>query len=432
MRFFYPAYAVLSSLVFLLMFPFVFLYIQVKGKHCRHLGERLGWLPRSILDKFKGTPRIWVHAVSLGEVRVAEAVVTSLKKQMPECAILISTTTPHGRDLARSVFAENIPVIYAPLDLIFCVRKALLSVRPEALVFIETEIWPAWIIEARRMRIPVAMVNGRISPRSFQSYLRLRPFLAQVLAEFQFFSMIRSEDRDRIIAMGAPPEKVLVSGNAKYDKIPEGIAAGADQRIRESLELPAGSLVVVAGSTREGEEEMVVEAWVRVCRDFPNTVLIIAPRHIERARAIGGMLERGGHAVRFRTDRSSRKDGGTANIIIMDTFGELFPTYGTADVAFCGASLVPLGGQNPLEPAAWGKPVLYGPSMEDFLDARDMLEAAGGGMTVADSKALALEMSQLLGNPDRRRAMGQNARDAVLAHQGAAEQHARHIAALFH
>lgn len=425
MTFFYFIYALLTGLVFLFMLPFGLIYIKIKGKHGEHLAERMGWIPRKVLRKFKGKPRIWIHAVSLGEMKVAEVVVASLKKRLPECAIIISTTTRHGRDLAQqSLFGNNVPVIYAPFDVVFCVRKALHSVRPEALIFIETEIWPAWVFEARRMGARVALVNGRISPRSLQSYIRLRPFITQVLSRFHVLSMIRPEDRDRIIAMGAPGERVAVNGNAKYDKIHAGIAAGAEQMMRQSLDLPAQGPVLVAGSTREGEEEMVVDAYEGVLGAFPDTILIIAPRHIQRARAIGSMLERRGHVFRFRTEIEGGKDGRGANILIMDTFGELFNTYSAASVVFCGASLVPLGGQNPFEPAAWGKPVLYGPSMEDFLDAREMLEAAGGGMTVADSRTLAAEIIRLFEDPERLRVMGEKAKAAVLSHRGAAEKHA--------
>ncbi len=426
MTFFYFIYALLTGLVFLFVLPFGFIYIKIRGKHGGHLAERLGWIPRETLRKFKGKPRIWIHAVSLGEVKVAEVVVESLKKRLPECAIIISTTTRHGRDLAQSLFGNNAPVVYAPLDVLFCVRTALHSVRPEALIFIETEIWPAWVFEARRMGVRVALVNGRISPRSLQSYVRFQPFITQVLSRFHVLSMIRPEDRDRIIAMGAPGERVAVNGNAKYDKIHAGITAGVEQRMRQSLDLPAQGQVLVAGSTREGEEEMVIDAWERVLRDFPDTTLIIAPRHIERTRAIGALLERRGHAFRLRTEMADGIDvrGRWATILIMDTFGELFDVYSVASVVFCGASLVPLGGQNPFEPAAWGKPVLYGPSMEDFLDAREMLETAGGGLTVADSQDLAAEIVRLFKNPDDLRAMGEKAKGAVLDHRGAAEKHA--------
>lgn len=427
MTLFYIVYGLLAVLVFLFVFPLGILYLKLSGKHGDHLPERLGWIPRETLCKLTGYPRIWIHAASLGEVKVAEVIIAAVKKQLPECGILISTTTRHGRDLAESLF-DGMPVVYAPLDLVVCVRKALSLVRPEALVFIETEIWPAWVFEARRMGVRVAMVNGRISPRSFQSYLRLRPFFRQILARFHFFSMIRSEDKDRIIAMGAPAGKVAVSGNAKYDKLNDGITAGMGDRMRQSLDLPAQAPVLVAGSTREGEEEMVVEAWERVLRDFPDTVLIVAPRHIERASAVRALLERRGHVCRFRTEIPGTNAGrGATEILVMDTFGELFNIYSTASVVFCGASLVPLGGQNPFEPAVWGKPVLYGPSMEDFLDAREMLAAAGGGMTVVNSVALAAEIIRLLGDPERLRITGEKARSAVLDHRGAAEKHARYI-----
>jgi 3-deoxy-D-manno-octulosonic-acid transferase len=428
MTLFYFVYAVLIGLIFLFVLPFGLIYIKIKGKHDDHMAERLGWIPPERLSSLKGKPRIWFHAVSLGEVRVAEAVITDLRKRLPDCAVILSTTTRHGRDLAESLFGDDVPVIYGPLDMVFCVRKALHAIRPHALIFVETEIWPAWVFEARRMGARVAMINGRISQRSFQSYRRLRPFFRQVLDRFDFFGMIRCEDRDRIVAMGAPEAKVAVNGNAKYDNLHTGVTDGMAEKMRLTLGLPAEVPVMVAGSTREGEEEMVIDAWKHVVSDFPDTILIIAPRHIQRSCAIGSMLERRGHGFQFRTKMADKKEGRRTSILIMDTFGELFNTYSAASVVFCGASLVPLGGQNPFEPAAWGKPVLYGPSMEDFLDAKEMLESAGGGMTVADSRALAAETLRLFEDPKRLRDMGEKAKTAVLAHQGAAEKYAGSIA----
>ncbi len=427
MNLFYTGYTVLASFVFFLALPFALIYARITGKYSDHLEERLGRIPGRCLEKLQGHPRIWIHAVSLGEVRVADAVIAALKKRMPECSVLLSTTTKHGRELAESLDPENIPVVYAPLDLIFCLRPALSRIRPRAVIFIETEIWPAWVFEARRTGARVAMLNGRISPRSFTSYRRMRPFLKQVFACFDIFSMIQPADRERIIALGAHPKKAVASGNAKYEKIATALDPDAEARMRQILDLPENAQVLVAGSTREGEEEIILDAYEKILKIFPEAILVIAPRHIERAGAIAALINRKGHSCEFRTRIGDKENLRKAKIVIVDTFGELFDTYSTATVVFCGASLVPLGGQNPFEPAAWGKPVLYGPSMEDFTDAVEMLETEGGGAAVADSEALAEAITQLLKNPKQLQSMGENARKAVFKHRGAADIHASYI-----
>ncbi|MCF8111167.1 MAG: 3-deoxy-D-manno-octulosonic acid transferase [Desulfobacteraceae bacterium] len=424
MNVFYTIYALLTSLLFIPLFPLALIYSKITGKYSDHLMERLGWIPAETLAGLQGQPLIWMHAVSLGEVRVADAVIAALKKRIPQCPVLLSTTTKHGRDLAESLDHDNIRVIYFPLDIIFCVRLALARVRPAAMIFIETEIWPTWIFEAGRAGIPTAMINGRISPRSYKSYHRIRPLLKQVLARVNVFSMIQAEDSERIIALGAPPQRVLVNGNAKYERIPAGIRPEAETKMRRILDLPAGTKVLAAGSTRQGEEEKILDAYETILKTFPETILIIAPRHIERAAGIGAMIKQRGHNCDFRTRLKDKDNTRRSKIVIIDTFGELFDTYSTASVVFCGASLVPLGGQNPLEPAAWGKPVLYGPSMEDFQDAREMLEAKGGSIAVSDSGSLAEAAVELFKHPDRLKSMGEKAKSAVFGQQGAADTHA--------
>ena len=183
----------------------------------KHFRERLGFLPEKAIQSLRGRPRIWIHGASLGEVRVAAAIITSLREKLPGCAIMVSTVTEHGRNLALEIFEKEIPVVYAPLDLPGCALKALSAVRPDVMVFLETEIWPAWIFTAHRLGIKLALLNGRISPRSFKSYLKFRPFFRLVLECFDAFSMISETDADRIHAMGAQQGKIRVNGNAKYD-----------------------------------------------------------------------------------------------------------------------------------------------------------------------------------------------------------------------
>ncbi len=423
----YWIYMVFTSGLFLLLFPFFLLYTRVTGRYSHHLRERLGFIPLEAVQQLTGRPRIWIHAVSLGEVKVAGSIIGALRHIMPGCSIIISSMTEHGRNLARETFGEEIPVVYAPIDFVGSVRRALSLFRPDAMIFLETEIWPAWLFEARRMGIKTALINGRISVRSIDGYLKLRPFFKEVLKNLDLFSMILEEDGARIRSMGADPLRIEINGNAKYDLFATAPDPGIEMKMRQTLNLDTSQRVIVAGSTRRGEEEMILDAYVKALGEFPDTMLIIVPRHIDRTSEIGALINGRGLKYQLRTEIGEGKEKRTEKVIIINTFGELFKIYSIGTIVFCGASLVPLGGQNPLEPAAWGKAVLYGPSMEDFLDAKDLLEKAGASVPVSTPGELGKKILYLLGHPEESMAYGDRARGAVFKNQGAAEKHARAI-----
>ena len=390
----------------------------------RHFQERLGFLPTNAVKSLSGSPRIWIHGASLGEIRVAASIIKSLQAKLPGCTIIVSTVTEHGRNLALEIFEKEIPVVYAPLDLPGCALKALSLVRPNVMVFLETEIWPAWIFTARRLSIKLALLNGRISPRSLKGYLKFRPFFRSVLKNFDAFSMISKTDADRIHAMGAPSGNIRVNGNAKYDHTITSPDPAVEREMRRILNLAPSDRVIVAGSTRGGEEAMLLDAYDEIRSKYPDILLILAPRHIKRAPDICALIRNRGLKCRLRTEIGRGKTERTAQILVIDTFGELFNIYSVATVVFCGASLVPLGGQNPLEPAVWGKPILYGPHMEDFPDAKEMLESAGGSVRVSDPQELAEAFRDLLDDPEKADTLGHNARETAFQMQAAAHKHA--------
>ncbi|MFC1868728.1 3-deoxy-D-manno-octulosonic acid transferase, partial [Thermodesulfobacteriota bacterium] len=269
----------------------------------------------------------------------------------------------------------------------------------DVLVFLETEIWPAWITEAHRMGIKTALVNGRISVRSFNGYLKLRPFFRSVLRNVDSFSMIMEEDRYRIISIGADPNRITVNGNAKYDLLLELADPSIEAEMRKTLNLKGTNPVLIAGSTRKGEEAMVIDAYKNILKEFPDTILFIAPRHIERTGEIASLLERNGLGYQLRSEIDADNSRRTEQVVIINSFGELFKLYSVATIAFCGASLVPLGGQNPLEAAVWGKAVFYGPSMEDFLDAKALLDENNSGIEVSNPEMLAEKVILFLRDP---------------------------------
>jgi 3-deoxy-D-manno-octulosonic-acid transferase len=423
----YATYLVLTAGLFIFVAPYFWIYTRITGRYRSNIEERLGFVPEKAIKRLSGSPRIWIHAVSLGEVKVAAAIIEALSSMMPDCSLMLSTSTEHGRELAVKTLGGKIPVVYAPVDFIGSVCRALFAVRPDIMVFLETEIWPAWLYEARRRGIKTALINGRISVRSIKGYLKLRRFFQEVLSNFDVLSMITEGDADRIKAMGADPHRIEIHGNAKYDRLIGLTDRGTEGEIREILNIKASQPVLVAGSTRDGEETMVLSAYEEILKAFPGTILIIAPRHIKRTTEIGSLVERRGLTYQLRTDFDGVDTKRTARVVIINTFGELFGIYSVGTILFCGASLVPLGGQNVLEPAVWGKMVFYGPSMENFLDARALLEKAKAGVRVSGPAELAERAIWFLRHPEELKNAGGRAREAVLSNQGAAKKHAEVI-----
>jgi 3-deoxy-D-manno-octulosonic-acid transferase len=420
----YVAYASVGAAFFISSAPLLWLYSRLNRRFAKGWKERLGFLPKTLSGL--GAP-IWLHASSLGEVRVADAIMSHLRELVPEERMILSVNTDYGFESAQAVVRKT-PVVYAPFDFVFSVRKALSIADPGVMVFLETEIWPAWIIEARRKGVKCGLINGRISAGSFRRYRKVAPFFREVLKHVDAFSMITEEDGNRILAMGADPKKVEVHGNAKHDLLARQADPFAVMEMRRLLDLDASDTVFVAGSTREGEEEKVLEVYSRLEKKFPGIILVIAPRHITRTPGIENLLKRRNLPYQLRSGLHAEGAKRTAPVLILDTFGELFKVYSVGTINFCGASLVPKGGQNPMEAAVWGKAVFYGPHMEDFIEARTLLERAGGGISVKDAADFSEKAVALLNQREFLAFLGGRARRAVLESRGAAERHAGVIA----
>ncbi len=397
------------------------------------LRQRMGCYPSGIREALGHGPRVWLHAVSVGEVGVAAAIADVLMAQAPQCRIAISTTTRQGLAQAQERFQGRVPCFYAPMDLVGPTGKALQMVRPHVLALLETELWPNLIIKARRMGTRIAVVNGRISSRSIGRYLRIRPLIRLALTHIDAFSMISRPDAARIESLGADQNRIAVNGNAKFDS-PDPLAGSYPAKARawamKLYGLTQATPVFVAGSTRDPEEPVVLEAFAQLLRQVPQAVLILAPRHITRNHQVEQYIRQKGLSWQRRTQLEALAGGRTSPVVLLDTIGELNATYSVASFVFCGGSLVPKGGQNLLEPAVWAKPVMFGPSMEDFADARRLIEAAGGGRTVCDARQMAALAEEWLRRPEQAQAVGHAAREAIISHRGAAQRHADVIARL--
>ena len=418
----YFLYTLAGTALFLLLFPLFLLYSRLTGKHRYGLGQRLGRYS-GITGLSKGSPRIWIHAASVGEVRVAEAVIDEFRLAMPGCAIVLSVMTASGHAVAEEALAGKAACVMVPIDCIVTVRRAMKTVRPDIFICLETEIWPHLIIEAKRFGAVTAMINGRISRQAHDRYRFITPLVAEALRHVDLFSMISREDSDRIISLGAPRDRVYAGGNAKFRFLAGLGNPAVRDRMRAVFHVGEGQPVLVAGSTRKEEAGIVIDVYHALRTEFPDMVLIIAPRHIERVDAVLVLLRERGVKAETKSDLEKARTVRQCPVVVIDTMGELPSIYSVATVAFCGGSLVPLGGQNPLEPAAWEVPVLYGPHMDDFIEARNALEAAGGGMCVTHREALAQAVADLFRYPERAAAMGRAAGKTVSLHSGAARHH---------
>jgi len=421
----YFFYNLLVNALFLIALPYLLIQIVFSGKSRGMFLQKLGFVPREVGANSKGEPRIWIHAVSMGEVSAVHPLVKELRARYPRGAILLSTTTASGIQIARERVTEADAIFFFPFDVPFILRRLLCRIRPGLFILAETEIWPNALRLAKKAGARTLLVNGRISERSFPRYRKTRFFWTSVLDNLDRLSMIRVLDGERVIVMGANPVHVFVNGNCKFDQAALAAVLSHADEMRRLLELKETDRVFVAGSTHEGEEEAVVQAFLTMREKHPDLILILVPRHIDRVPRVEKILTQRGlpdYILRSRLHPGGRMG---KTVVLWDTFGELFKVYAIATLVFCGASLVPKRGQNILEPAAWGKTVLYGPSMEDFMDAKELLESCQAGITVRSAAELAEKGRYLLDHPQELANRGKFGREAVLTSQGATRRNAK-------
>ncbi len=444
----YFIYSLLLGLAALLLTPY-WLWQGIRhGKYFSNLGQRLGFSLPSLSKLPENHPGvIWLHAVSVGEALSGITLARRLKQVYPDRPLVVSTTTLTGQALARERMPFADAIIYFPLDWAFCVRRAVRAVRPSIVIVLETEIWPNFLRESRRHGVPVLFVSGRISDRSFARYQRylgvfgffLRPFLRSALANAATFLMQSEKDAERIRALGAPPERVHVSGNLKYDlELPA--ATPISHWLATEAQRHGRSPIIVAGSVVATEEPLALIAFGTLQGEHRKALLVLAPRKPECFDSAAQFIE-DSHRKFIRRSQlpvpAPSQNGAPpvdlsipddVTVILLDTIGELASLYRVADGAFVGGSLVPSGGHNILEPAAFGKIPVFGPSMENFAEIAQRFTAAGAAVQVESPEDAGVAWIEFLRDPERAARMGETARNLVESSRGATDRAVKEIA----
>jgi len=418
----YRAYNTILHGISPVLLPYVVLRMLRVGRLRTGLSQRLGLFPEDLVKRWKKKRWPWIHAVSVGEAMAVRSLLLEMRGSSLGDSYMISTVTSTGQDVARGMVGPEDLCFYLPLDYPFMMNRIVSLARPSFLAILETEIWPNLVRSAYRQTCPVLLVNGRISDRSFGNYMRLRFFFRDVLSCFSAFGMQTQGDADRIKAMGAPSDRVTVTGNVKFDSSSKGAPTAEEiAAFRRELNLEEDRCVVVAGSIHPGEENVLAEALSSLNRVIPRVAMIVAPRHLDRAEEVA----QAGRDAHLRVSRRSLGVHRESQWIVLDTMGELFKAYGMASVVFMGKSLFREhgGGQNPIEPAALGKAVLMGPFVSNFRDVAQQLKEGGGLLEVeAGGIDFVRKAERLLQDQEEADRMGQRALQVVKRNLGAAKR----------
>ena len=415
-------YNVLFAVVFTAMLPHFLLRMRRRGGYARDFGQRLGRYAPDVSARLGEGGRVWIHAVSVGEVYVALRLMREWRSRLPDERFVLSVTTSTAHAIAERQLDGRDVLIYFPADFPLIMRRVLKLIRPSALILVEVEFWPNLIRRAKAMGTPVFLVNGRMSDRSFRGYRRVGLFTRRILGMFDLLGAQSEEDGARLIALGAPAGRVVVTGSAKYD------VATADapdlQRATALLRqagVREGDRILLGGSTWPGEEALLIDVFKGLKTRYRDLVLVLAPRHVERTNDVMVAIKA---STRTVVRRSTLKPGGAPmearpDIFLLDTTGELRDFYGCADVIFVGKSLTQHGGQNIIEPALFGKPIVVGPNMENFRAIVSDFADAGALMQIRDLQGLRRAVDDMLDDESKRRAMGEAARNVLQQKSGA-------------
>jgi 3-deoxy-D-manno-octulosonic-acid transferase len=418
-------YNILFLIFFVITSPYYFLKMWRRGNWRPGFRQRFGHHDHKIKQSLTNRHVLWLHAVSVGEMNVCVQVCRALELRMPNLKLVVSTTTTTGMGELQARLSANVSKIYYPIDRRKFVAHALAAIHPNAIVLIESEIWPNFIWRAHSLRKPLFLVNARLSHRSYPRYKRLGFLFRELFASFVAVGAQNEEDAAKLIELGCGTEAVRVVGNLKFDAVSlDGRRSLDVPGLLARLGVPDDAPFLVAGSTHAGEEAVLAEQFLRLRARFPNLFLILVPRHFERAREVGKELAAHGIKYVYRSEISSETAPlrRVPHCLLVDSTGELMNFYKQATVVFVGKSLTARGGQNPIEPAALGKPVVFGPNMQNFADVVRILLAENGAVQVQDAEELENTFSELLADCARRDELGRNAARIVQQNQGAVER----------
>ena len=379
---------------------------------------RLGVFSQRAVNSLKQQKVIWLHTVSVGEAQACRILVEDLKRTYPDFRLVISTVTETGNKIAQTLIGPQDLVIYSPLDISFIVRRVINKISARLFIIAETEIWPNLIVELKKRGTPVVLVSGRISPGSFRAYKVIRPFLKEVFQNFSLFCMQTKDDAQKIITLGASEDKVKVTGNMKFDSQPA--LAERSGPGRPDLGLSDEEKLFIAGSTHRGEEKIILQVYRELIGDYPKLRLLIAPRHIKRVAEIEKLISGFGFKSRRISELNSDDIRYTIyDILILDSIGQLNSLYSYADIVFIGGSLIRHGGQNPIEPAVFSKPILFGPYMSNFSSIAKVFLDRSVAIMIKDSRELKKACVRLLDEPEAGRQLGEKAQELVRENRGA-------------
>lgn len=414
----YLLYDIILLAVTPLLLPYAWLKGLSHGDAWSRLGERLALYRSQRLEFLKDRKVIWVHAVSVGETRATIPLLKEMRRTFPEAAIVLSSLTFTGREMADKIEEADL-CVFLPYDISWIVTRAFKVINPDIILLVETEIWPNFVRKAKASRRPVVLVNGRISDRSFPRYWLVKPLLEPILKAFTHFFMQSRQDQLRITRLGADSAKVTVTGNLKFDLPAPDFSESDIDRFRTELRLPPDIPIWVSGSTRQGEEEVILQAYRQLLDKGHELVLVLVPRYPDRARSVSDLVEKFGLRSYLRTSVNEITNAlASGDVLVGDTLGEMMKFYACADIVFVGGSLVPIGGHNILEASLLGKPVLFGPHMQNFRTISRLLLDAEGGFQV-DSDNLVEKLEMLLLSSPLRQKTGEKGRDFLSDHTGA-------------
>ena len=418
-----------------LSIPAIFLLLLANKRSRAGLLERFGVFSRDVSVASRNKLIVWIHAVSMGEAMAIVPLVLRIKETYPDSKIFVSTTTTTGRDVVLDKLSGIVEHLYFPLDHKAIVNRVLNRIQPRLFMIVDTELWPNLLHELSKRQIPTALINGRLSRRSYRGYMRIRPFMKHVIQAISLCAMQSHQDVERIQALGAKPERVLMTGNVKCDHKRPLANSQSETSLRMFIHSTGCNTLLVAASTHKGEENILLKVYKHLIKEFPSLGLLLAPRHLHRVPEVEAMTRSHGfvpvrktivvgdgqNGVGYSEDPVIKVDC-SKRVLILDTYGELPRVFQFATIVWVGGSWVPVGGHNIMEPAQWGKPVFFGPYMDHLSEMAEIMVASGGGVQTSSFNEMTDRMAELLRDEVQRRKMGRAALQVVIDHQGALDR----------